>query len=297
MHPEDRDAARGTFLAANAERQACRLDYRLRHHDGTYRWAIDAAAPRFAEDGTFLGYIGSVMDITERKHMEEALQRSLREKEVLLKEIHHRVKNNLQVIASLLYLQSGQLKDPADVALFEDTQNRVKSMALVHESLYDTGDLAHFNFAYYIERLSTRLVQSYRAETSHIRLHTALEELAFDVDTAVPCGLLLNELLTNALKYAFPDGRAGDIHVELRAEAGRATLSVRDTGVGLPEGLDIRHTESLGLQLVSMLTDQLKGTLTLGREHGTAFTLTFPYPTQPLQEDVHDPRPDFHRGG
>jgi two-component sensor histidine kinase len=210
------------------------------------------------------------------------LQASLQEKEVLLREIHHRVKNNLQVIASLLHLQSDQLKDPEGLALVEDMQNRIKSMALVHESLYQTGDLARFNFAGYIESLSTHLVQSYRAETSHICLHTTLDELALDVDTAIPCGMLLNELLTNALKYAFPDGRAGDIHIVLRAEAGQVSLSVRDNGIGLPESLDVRNTESLGLQLVCLLTEQLGGTMTLTREGGTAFAVSFPHRTQPL---------------
>jgi signal transduction histidine kinase len=208
------------------------------------------------------------------------LEASLREKDVLLREIHHRVKNNLQVIASLLHLQSDQLKDPEGLALVEDMQNRINSMALVHESLYLTGDLARFNFAGYIESLSTHLVQSYRAETSNIRLHTDLDELALDVDTAIPCGMLLNELLTNALKYAFPDGRAGDIHIVLRAEAGQVSLSVRDNGIGLPESLDFRHTESLGLQLVCLLTEQLGGTMTLVREGGAAFTVRFPYRTQ-----------------
>jgi PAS domain S-box-containing protein len=278
VHPKDRDTARDAFLAANAERQAFQVDYRLRRHDGVYRWAIDAAAPRVAADGTFLGYIGSVIDITERKRVEEELQASLREKEVLLKEVHHRVKNNLQLVASLLYLQSDQLRTPEDQAIFEDIQNRVKSMALIHESLYHTGDLEHFNLARYIGNLSTHLRQAYRAETSHIRLHTELEELAFDVDTAIPCGLILNELLTNALKYAFPDGRTGAIHIELRAEAGYVTLRVHDTGIGFPEDLDFRNTDSLGLQLVGMLTEQLGGTMTLVRERGTTFTVTFPSP-------------------
>jgi two-component sensor histidine kinase len=150
-------------------------------------------------------------------------------------------------------------------------------MALIHESLYRTGDLAHFNFARYVDGLCTDLLQSYADGTSHIRLHTELDELTFDVDTAVPCGLILNELLTNALKYAFPDGRPGDIDIGLRAKAGEVILSVRDTGIGFPADLDFRRTESLGLQLVSMLTEQLGGTITLSRECGTAFVVTFPY--------------------
>jgi PAS domain S-box-containing protein len=247
--------------------------------------------------------IGMLEDITERKLTEvqlrtgeERLKAALHEKEVLLKEIHHRVKNNLQIIASLLALESDQLKDPNDLALFEDTQHRVKSMALIHESLYRTGDLAHFNFARYVDGLCSDLLQSYADGTSHIRLHTELDELTFDVDTAVPCGLILNELLTNALKYAFPDGRSGDISIGLRGEAGHVTLSVRDTGIGFPADLDFRHTESLGLQLVSMLTEQLGGTMTLSRECGTAFVVTFPYAAQHVKGEADAPPTDAHLG-
>ena len=204
------------------------------------------------------------------------------------------MKNNLQIIASLLYLQSDQLKDPDDLILFEDTQNRVKSMALIHENLYRTDDLASFNFAHYIDSLCTALFHSYTDGTSHVHLHTQLDDLTFDLDTAVPCGLILNELLTNALKYAFPDGRAGDIYITLSAEAGRVTLSVRDTGVGFPTDLDFRHTESLGLQVVSMLTEQLGGTITLARECGTAFAVTFPYETPPDRDEVQASRTKAH---
>jgi two-component sensor histidine kinase/CheY-like chemotaxis protein len=238
--------------------------------------------------------------VTERTAALEAsterLKAALHEKEVLLKEIHHRVKNNLQIIASLLSLQSDQLKDPDDLVLFEDTQYRVKSMALIHESLYRTGDLAHFSFARYIDSLCTDLLQSYTDGTSNVHLHTELDELTFDVDTAVPCGLTLNELLTNALKYAFPDGRAGDIHIMLRAQAGHATLRVHDTGVGFPSDLDFRHTESLGMQLVSMLTEQLGGTITLTRAGGTAFAVTFPYESRRVGGNAHAPHSDTYPG-
>jgi two-component sensor histidine kinase len=193
------------------------------------------------------------------RQTEERLEASLHEKEVLLKEVHHRVKTNLQVIASLLSLQSDQLKDHDAITLFEHIQNHVISMALIHESLYRTGDLARFNFARYIESLSRLLFQSYAAEASRIRLHMELDDLAFDVDTAIPCGLILNELLTNALKYVFPDGRCGDICITLRAAAEHVMLSVRDTGIGFPAGVDFRNTESLGLRLIDMLSAQLGG--------------------------------------
>jgi PAS domain S-box-containing protein len=244
--------------------------------DGRRLTALAYANPIQDEARRLLGAVNVLVDITERKQAEERLQASLHEKEVLLKEVHHRVKNNLQIIVSLLFLQSDQLKDPEDVTLFEDTQNRVKSMALVHESLYRTGDLAHFNFARYIERLSKDLLKSQTPAGSHINLRTELDEIAFDVDTAIPCGLILNELLTNALKYAFPDGRSGDIHIRLQAEGEYVTLRVRDTGIGFPEGFDFRKTESLGLQLVNMLTEQLGGTLTLTPEGGTTITVSIP---------------------
>jgi two-component sensor histidine kinase/PAS domain-containing protein len=256
--------------------------------DGQRLTVLAYANPIHDEAGTLLGAVNVLVDITERKQAEEQLQASLHEKEVLLKEVHHRVKNNLQVIASLLSLQSDQLKDHDAIALFEDIQNRVKSMALIHESLYRTGDLAHFNFARYIESLSSHLFQSYAAEASGIRLHMELDDLAFDVDTAIPCGLILNELLTNALKYAFPDGRSGDIYIMLRAQAEYVRLSVRDTGIGIPAGVDFQKTESLGLQLVGMLTEQLGGTLTLMGEGGTTFSVSIPY-SVPL-----DPAPLQH---
>jgi PAS domain S-box-containing protein len=260
------------------------VEKRYLRKDGELLWGRFTATAITDATGQRRFVIGMLEDITERKLAEarlrsgeERLKAAVREKEVLLKEIHHRVKNNLQIIASLLSLQSDQLKDPADLALFEDTQHRVKSMALIHESLYRTGDLAHFNFAQYVDGLCTDLLRSYTNGTSHIRLHTELDELTFDVDTAVPCGLILNELLTNALKYAFPEGQPGEIFIGLQAEPGHVTLKVRDTGIGFPADLDFRHTESLGLQLVSMLAEQLGGTVTLSRDCGTTFTITFPH--------------------
>jgi two-component sensor histidine kinase len=265
--------------------------------DGQRLTALAYANPMHDETGALLGAVNVLVDITERKQAEAQLQASLHEKEVLLKEIHHRVKNNLQVIASLLYLQSDQLKDPADLALFEYTQNRVKSMALVHESLYRTGDLARFNFAHYIESLTSHLCQSHGAESSKICLEMELDEVVLDVDTAIPCGLILNELLTNALKYAFPDGRSGVIHIALRGAVDSVSLSVRDSGIGFPEDFDFRHTESLGLQLVGMMTEQLGGTLTLTREGGTTFTVCIPYRTQQVKEDPYAPGSDSDRRG
>jgi PAS domain S-box-containing protein len=215
-------------------------------------------------------------DITARKQAEAHLKAMLQEKEVLLKEIHHRVKNNLQIIASLLALQADGLHDPTLVARLEDSQHRVHSMALIHETLYQAPDLARFHFAQYVEQLATYLFLAYTVPDAPITLHTQADDVALDLDRAIPCGLILNELLSNALKYAFPDGRAGEIRVELQAVAGQVRLRVRDTGVGLPQGLEWRQPDSLGLQLVGLLTEQLGGTLTLERDGGTAVTILFP---------------------
>jgi two-component sensor histidine kinase len=217
-------------------------------------------------------------DLIEQKRIEAQLTTSLREKEVLLKEIHHRVKNNLQVVASLLYLQSDSLDDPQLLAQFQESQHRIHSMALIHETLYQARDLAHVDFAQYIQALAAYLMQSYTVDDARIILQTHTHEVWLDIDAAVPCGLILNELVSNTLKHAFPDGRPGEIHLDLRSEPGLTTLRVRDTGVGFPDGLDVRQAESLGLQLVGMLTEQLGGTIDLSRAEGTTVTLTFPFP-------------------
>lgn len=222
-------------------------------------------------------YRAAQTEVAERRKAEEQLSASLQEKEVLLKEIHHRVKNNLQIISSLLNLQSDAIADPLLLAQFQDSQDRIRSIALVHETLYQSQDLARLDMAPYIHTLSTQLFQSYSVDPQRIALRIQVDQLLLDIDRAIPCGLILNELLTNAFKYAFPQSQAGGVHVELSGVAAQqAVLVVRDTGVGFPEGLDFRHTETLGLQLVCMLTEQLHGTIVLERVGGTTVTLTFP---------------------
>jgi two-component sensor histidine kinase len=216
-------------------------------------------------------------ELTQRRQAEAHLTASLREKEVLLKEVHHRVKNNMQIVSSLLELQSDVIDDATLLAQFRDSQDRIRSMALVHETLYQSQDLARLDLARYIHTLSAQLVRSYRVDPQRITVQIQVEPVILDVDQAIPCGLILNELLSNAFKYAFPQNRTGAVHIALHADtAQQAALVVRDNGIGFPDAIDFRHTESLGLQLVAMLTEQLQGTIALERADGTIFTLTFP---------------------
>jgi len=215
-------------------------------------------------------------EVNERKRAEEQIKISLKEKEVLLKEIHHRVKNNLQIISSLLYLQSKNIKDQEALGIFRDSQNRVKSMALIHEKLYRSEDLARIDFAEYVRSLTNSLFGSYGVNSDAIKLKVNVDDFSLGLDTAIPCGLVINELVSNSFKYAFPDGRGGEIRIDLHTDNdGRLALIVSDNGVGLPEGLDFRNTGSLGLQLVNTLVNQLDGTVELDRSGGTEFKIIF----------------------
>lgn len=226
--------------------------------------------------------------IAERERAEQQIKKSLEEKEVLLKEIHHRVKNNLQVISSLLYLQSRHILEPELLAHFMESQNRVKSMALIHERLYRTEDFTNIDFKEYIRALTDHLMNAYRTERGTVRLRIEVDDVKLGIDAAIPCGLMINELVSNALKYAFPEGSSrieegsAVIRVALhsrgedRADDVRPhELVVEDNGVGLPGDFDFRRSESLGLQLVSSLTQQLGGSVELRRDGGTAFVISF----------------------
>jgi two-component sensor histidine kinase len=218
-----------------------------------------------------------MLDVTERKRAEERLRASLREKEALLQEIHHRVKNNLQIVSSLLALQAARSDEPVVQEFARENQNRVRSMALIHERLYRSADLAQIDLAAHVETLCVHLFRSYGADLGRIALHMDVARTSLDLDRAIPCGLIINELVSNALKYAFPGDRAGCVAVSVSAGADRCyTLLVQDDGVGLPPGLDVRQTASLGLWLVCSLTRQLGGDLSVESGAGTTFRVRFP---------------------
>jgi PAS domain S-box-containing protein len=226
---------------------------------------------------TWSKVVVSIFDMTAHKEAEDKIRASLQEKEVLLKEIHHRVKNNLQVISSLLNLQARHLPDPGARRIFAESQNRVQAIALVHEKLYRSGDLSQIPFDEYIQTLVSNLCHSLDAAERDISPRVEIGGIRLAVDVAIPCGLIINELVTNSLKHAFPNRRGGCIQVLLRRDgSGRLELIVQDDGVGLPSGLDPRQTPSLGLDLVFTFAEQLGATVDVRRHPGTAFSFVFP---------------------
>ena len=214
-------------------------------------------------------------EIAERKKAEEQLRTSLQEKEVMLREIYNRVKNNMQIVSSLLRLQSNNIKNEKLFEMFKVAHNRIKSMALVHEGLYRSKDLARIDFSDYVKKLTTHLFSVYSPVSKNISLKLDVEEIHFDINAAIPCGLIINELVTNSLKHAFPGKEPGEIYVKIDKNLDKYTVIVKDTGKGFPEDEDFLMTETLGMQLVTDLVKQLNGTIHLDRKHGTKFKINF----------------------
>lgn len=244
--------------------------------DGVESWREIYLNPIYGEDGKVMEVSGIGHDITEKKKSEEKIRQSLQEKEVLLKEVHHRVKNNLQVISSILNLQSSYVKDEGTLNILKESQNRIKSMAFIHESLYQTKDFSSINFTEYVINLSQNLIHSYSNFDHEIKLNLDIQNVFLNLDLAIPCGLIINEIVSNALKYAFVDNSCGaEITISMKIEEGNLVLCIGDNGKGLPKSIDYRNTESLGLQLVVTLTDQLGGVIELDLEKGTNYTIIF----------------------
>lgn len=209
------------------------------------------------------------------KAHEMRLQKSLDEKELLLKEIHHRVKNNMQIISSLLHLQSGYLKDKEAVDALKESQARIVSMAIIHENLYRSDNLTCINFENYINHLIRNLFHTYNVSMEKIKFNIIATDVFLNIDTAIPCGLMINELVTNSIKHAFTDGTSGKITIHMKQKQNEYHLEISDNGIGLPPDLDIDNSPTLGLLLVNNLVGQLEGNLEVNREHGTAYHITF----------------------
>ena len=215
------------------------------------------------------------VDLTNKNEIELKLRKLLNEKEVLLKEVHHRVKNNLQVISSILNLQSSYVKDQMTLDILRESQNRIKAMSFIHESLYRSDDFSFVNFSSYINSLSSNLVQTYIIKHANINLELDLGDVNLSLDQAIPCGLIINELVSNSIKYAFPFNRSGKIRIELIKQGNKINLKVSDNGVGLPDNLDVENTDTLGLQLVYILVSQLDGDIKVINKKGTTFLFNF----------------------
>lgn len=245
------------------------------HPGGETTWREIYLNPIFDENENVVEISAIAHDITDKKQSEETLRLSLKEKEVLLKEVHHRVKNNLQVISSILNLQSSYVRDKRILEILLESQNRIKSMAFVHESLYQTKDFSNISFQEYVGNISRNLVHSYASVENPPELKLDLDPVQLHLDTAIPCGLIINELVSNALKYAFRDTPKGKIGISVKQKEKKITISISDNGVGLPPDLDFRNTESLGLQLVVSLVEQINGKIKADTKKGTKFTIEF----------------------
>ncbi|HEY9644157.1 MAG TPA: PAS domain S-box protein [Coleofasciculaceae cyanobacterium] len=286
LHPEDRARIPERNQRWNTAKDGEILQTELRMQRINGEWCyLQCQETLFARnaDGSPQQILGAAVNITAAKQLEEIqrtkeqLQASLQEKEVLLKEIHHRVKNNLQIVYSLLRLQHRRVKDQQASEILLESRNRIKSIALVHEKLYRSEDLSKINLTQYIPSLVASLFSTYETQLDTVALKTEIDPVSLDVDTAIPCGLIINELVSNALKYAFPPDRKGEICVELRAEDQRQVrLIVKDNGIGIPQDFDFAKAESLGLKLVRDFVAQLEGNLRVERNHGTEFRITFP---------------------
>jgi PAS domain S-box-containing protein len=220
----------------------------------------------------------NIRDITERKQAEERIHASLREKEILLKEVHHRVKNNMQVIIGILDLQASSSGNPELTGMLNESQSRIRSMALVHEKLYGSKDFARIDMAGYLRTLSQDLFQSHKINPGRIDLIIQTDGVHVDINKAIPCGLILNELISNALKHAFPGDRQGELQIIIREEKNtEMEIVVRDNGLGLPDNVDIHQPRTVGLHLVNgLVKNQLKGQMEVRRDNGTEFRIKFP---------------------
>jgi PAS domain S-box-containing protein len=254
--------------------------------DGTHFVANLTLKTIFDKAGNILYLLGIVEDITERQKAQEQIRKSLREKVALLKEIHHRVKNNMQVISSLMYIQSQKTAGEKCRDILQETQERVKSMALVHEKMYKSKDLAQIDISEYINSLASELFYAYNPNHSDIRLNIDAHNTLMRIDTAIPCGLIINELITNALKHGFPERSDGEINVEFFEQDDEYILIVSDDGIDFPQDIQVETPQSMGLELIKDLTtEQLKGNIELDRTNGAIFKIVFPKPDYKESEE------------
>jgi PAS domain S-box-containing protein len=262
------------------------LDYyeceaRMRHKNGDWVWVLDRGkVATWTKDGKPLLMSGTHQDITERKRSEQQVNASLKEKEILLREIHHRVKNNLAVISSLLSMQANIVSDRQVHTALQESQSRVNAMALIHETLHQSESLALVDLENYVKDLVGNIVNTFEGISGRINFEIEVPDIRLEANQAVPCGLIINELATNAIKHAFANGQNGVVRINAKyVEDNKIELTVSDNGVGFSEELDWIKSKSLGLRLISLLVDQLHGTLDIKNLHGTQATIRWPIQT------------------
>lgn len=280
LHPEDRERIRQELKQAFVRGVPCQFEFRLRRHDGVYRWHRTQCQPMRDADRRVVRWYCNSIDIHDLHETQHHLEQLLRQRDVLLKEVHHRVKNNLQVVISLLRLQANALADPNLVELLRECQDRVGTMAAVHESLYHTGDLSQVHLDDYLDRIVVGLQHSYAERTLRVEVAVDLTDVIMSLDHAVLCGLILNELLSNSLEHAFPDDRPGKVRVSGHClQDGQFCLEVSDNGQGMPLPFQSDQAQTLGLQLVHDLAAQLGGRVDLNSRDGLRVRVVFPIPS------------------
>ena len=272
--PEDRERAiESNYQTLNGGKLTSK-EFTAVKKDGTF-FPIMVHSNPIIHDNNITGLRGVVVDISALKEAENKIKASLDDKEALLKEVHHRVKNNMQIISSLLNLQIQYVNDDEAVNVLRESQNRVKSMAMIHEKLYLSNDLTRINFREYIDSLVSNLFYSYNVNNTNIKPLLEIDDINLNMETAIPCGLIISELVSNSLKYAFPESQKGELLISLKSEETYYKLTVRDNGIGLPEELELDNAKTLGLKLVNILTGQIDGEVTINRKHGTEFNIIF----------------------
>ncbi|MBN1223977.1 MAG: PAS domain S-box protein [Candidatus Aminicenantes bacterium] len=275
IHPEDLPALMESFQRTITG-QLEPFEYRVLSKSGEMFWVLSHSRPIFRKK-KITGLQGTLTNITELKEKGEQLKALLKEKELLIKEVYHRVKNNMQLIDSILSLQSGYVKDKSTLEVFRDTRSRIKTMTSLHKKLYQSDDLASVNCRKYIQDLTHELYRSYELSGKNIALRTDIGDDSLSVSKAIPCALIVNELVSNSFKHAFPEGQQGEVGVVMHKDDGCVFhLTVKDTGIGLPDDLDILKTDTLGMQLVTSLVEQLNGSLEVDGKSGTSYRVTFP---------------------
>ncbi|MDH2658544.1 PAS domain S-box protein [Methanobacterium formicicum] len=275
IHPEDLAFHLGNLFMVVGGKKVGTFESRFLDKNDNLHWGLVNMTP-IMKDNEISHVLEIVTDITQQKIAENRIKSSLHEKELLLKEIHHRVKNNMQIISSMLNLQCMYVgDDEVAMIVLKNSDNRVQSMAMIHESIYDSPDLSRIDFEEYIRKIVTYLYNTYQTQRTQVKTVIDVEDVKFNIETAVPCGLIISELVSNSLKHAFPKGKKGEIHVSLHSSDDTYQLTISDNGIGLPEDSEIGKINSFGLELVNILVNQIEGKLSLDKSHGTKYTIKF----------------------